>query len=363
LPAPHGGVDAVGTVDDRFDGVGEGQLLVVVGVDADLLAGALERLAVLLDQHLDLLGVERAEAVDDHDGAGRSLDQHLQRLRHLRVLHGRNGHQVAGDLVALVVGVVDHVDRDRDLMHVGGDPDQVERALLLGENVRVVVGLLRVGHHRELERRVVLSDDPAHVVLVAVLPGAELGGREELLGCLVAHLHVIDAGLDARLVHGLDEAVVEHVVVDQASVANGAVENLDFRTIRDPGCAHFRFLLEPERRCGNGAPLPGWLCLLLSRGIPANRDASFCALTLRTRLTGRRRAGRKNCNADGPLAGDLPALAPSERRPADPSRPMILGSRSEVHARVARARGHSNLASSRAQYPRSDESFPSSFSL
>ena len=53
-----------------------------------------------------------------------------------------------------------------------------------------------------------------------------LAGREDLLGRLVADLHVVDAGLDAGVVDGPDEAVLEHVVVDQAAVADGAVQNL-----------------------------------------------------------------------------------------------------------------------------------------
>ena len=98
---------------------------------------------------------------------------------------------------------------------------------------------------------IVFADDPPDV-FVAILPGAVLGGREELLGRLVADLHVVDAGLDACLVNRLDETVVEHVVVDQTAVANRAVEDLDFRTVGDPGAFISCFLLELEVRCGNG---------------------------------------------------------------------------------------------------------------
>ncbi len=75
--AGHRGVDPVGAVDDRLDRVGEGQLLVVVGVDADLLAGRLAKGQVLLHQQLDLLGVQRAEAVDHDQDAGRRLARSL----------------------------------------------------------------------------------------------------------------------------------------------------------------------------------------------------------------------------------------------------------------------------------------------
>jgi len=55
-------------VHDRLDGVRERELLVVVGVNADFLAGPFECLLVPLDEPRDLLAVEGAE-----NGSNRSL--------------------------------------------------------------------------------------------------------------------------------------------------------------------------------------------------------------------------------------------------------------------------------------------------
>ena len=119
-------------------------------------------------------------------------------------------------------------------MDVERHADHVQHALLLGQDVGPPVRLAGVGHRRELQRRGVVADDAPHVVLVAELPGAELVAGEELLRGLVADLHVVDAGLDAGLVDGLDEAVVERVIVDQAAVADRAVEDLQLRAIGNP---------------------------------------------------------------------------------------------------------------------------------
>ena len=59
-------------------------------------------------------------------------------------------------------------------MDVEGHADHVQHAFLLGQDVGPPIRLARVGHRRELQVRVVLADDPPHVVLVAVFPGAEL---------------------------------------------------------------------------------------------------------------------------------------------------------------------------------------------
>ena len=51
-----------------------------------------------------------------------------------------------------------------------------------------------------------------------------LSWAKSLLGGLVAQLHVVDAGRHARLVHGLDETVLEDVIVDQSAVADRAIQ-------------------------------------------------------------------------------------------------------------------------------------------
>ena len=55
-----GGVQPIGAHDERLDGVGVGELHVVVGVDADVLARAFQGGEKAHDDVMHLLGVERA---------------------------------------------------------------------------------------------------------------------------------------------------------------------------------------------------------------------------------------------------------------------------------------------------------------
>ena len=72
--------------------------------------------------------------------------------------------------VALVVGVLDHVQRGGNLADVGGDADHVHDAFLLGRDVLVVIAPLGVGHDGELQVRRVVAHDAADVLLDAILP-------------------------------------------------------------------------------------------------------------------------------------------------------------------------------------------------
>ena len=239
--AEHGGVDAVGALDDGLDGVGKRQLHVVVRVDADLLADRVSHGDVFDDQFPNLLVVECPVAVHHDDGVHWRLSQRVQCLVDLGVGDRADGHDVAGCLVAFVVGVLDHVHRGRNLMRVSGDADAVEHALLGRQDVGLVVGLAGVGHGGELERTVVVADDPAQIILVAVFPVAVLLPGKLRLGGFVAQFHVVDTGLDGGVVDSLDEVILKKVVVDKAPVADGAVQNLDLRAERHPRGVFFGF--------------------------------------------------------------------------------------------------------------------------
>ena len=230
----HGGVDAVRALDDRLNGVGEGELHVVVRVDADLFAGGVGHGDVFFDKRTNLLVIKRAVAVDDDDGFHRGLGEDFQCLVNLGIGDGADGHDVAARLVALVVGVLDHVHRSRDLVCISGDADAVEHALFGRQDVGFVIGLAGVGHGGELELGVVVANDAAHAVLITKLPVAVLLAGKLGLGGFVAQFHVVDAGLDGGVVDGLDEVVLEQVIVDQAAVTDGAVQHFDLRSERHP---------------------------------------------------------------------------------------------------------------------------------
>ncbi len=105
----------------------------------------------------------------------------------------------------------------------------------------MVVGALGIGHHAQLEAGGVVTHDAPQVVFEAILPGAVLAGNDDFPGSLVAQLHVVNARRHAGVIDGLDDLVVKLVVVHQAAVADGAIEDLDFRAVRHPP-ASGRFL-------------------------------------------------------------------------------------------------------------------------
>jgi len=149
----------------------------------------------------------------------------------------RDGHEVGRGLVAQAVRVLDHLHRFGDLVGVECDPDHVQHALAARHELLLPVALPRVRHGDELQvgRLVVVSaDHPVQVFFVAVLPRAELLRGELPRRVLVADLHVVDAGGQARLVHGAHLLVAELMVVDQTPIANGAVEHLQFRSVGNP---------------------------------------------------------------------------------------------------------------------------------
>ena len=237
----HGGVDAVGTLNDRLDGVGEGELHVVVRVDADLFAGGVGHGDVFFDERTNLLVIKRAVTVDDDDGFHRGLGEDFQRFVNLGIGDGADGHDVAARLVAFVVGVIDHVHRSRNLVCVGGDANAVEHALFGRQDVGFVIGLAGVGHGGELELGVVVADNAAHAVLIAKLPVAMLLAGELGLGGFVTKLHVVDAGFDGGVVNGLDEVVFEQMIINQATVADRAIQHFDLGSERHPRGIFFSF--------------------------------------------------------------------------------------------------------------------------
>ena len=91
----------------------------------------------------------------------------------------------------------------------------------------MVIRALGVGHDGDFDRRFLVAERPPHIIFVAELPGAVFVAAGQFLGGLVTDLHVIDAGLDVRLVDRLDELVVELMVVHQSAVADREIHHLD----------------------------------------------------------------------------------------------------------------------------------------
>ena len=132
------------------------------------------------------------------------------------------------------MGVLDHLQRGGDLVDVSGHAHHINHALRLGQNVFVVIGALRIRHHRKLEGGWIVADDAAQVVLQAVFPDTVLARDDDLPRGLIAQLHVINPGLHTGGIDGLDDLVVELVVVHQAPVADGAIQHFDLGAVGNP---------------------------------------------------------------------------------------------------------------------------------
>ncbi len=134
----------------------------------------------------------------------------------------------------------DHFDGFRDLVNVTRHADHIEHAVFGWDNVIAPIALAAgVGHGCEFQpggcKRVV-ADDPPHIGFLAVPPWAEfgfwkLGGR-----VFVADFHVIDPSRHASLIDPSNLGVGELGIVDEAPVADGAVEHFQFGAVGYPGC-------------------------------------------------------------------------------------------------------------------------------
>mgnify|MGYP007026102496 CR=1 FL=1 len=82
----HGRIQIADTHHGTLCGVGESQLLVIVGMDADLFAVLLRSSQIAFCQLAYLKRIQRAVAVHQIDDLHAALAQHLQRLVQLRLL-------------------------------------------------------------------------------------------------------------------------------------------------------------------------------------------------------------------------------------------------------------------------------------
>ena len=226
--AAHAVVGGVEPVRAHFcgeDGVGEGELLVVVGVHADPLTGGADGVAVGIHQAFRVVRVEGAEAVHDVDGVDGGLRQRGKGVAEFRILDGGDGHDVTAHLVALGLRVVDHLERDGHLVKVGGHAHEGDGAFRLRADVRLVVAASGVRHDRELDGRVRFADHLEDLLVVREFPRAEVGGVEHRLGRAVAHFHVVHARGEVCTVEGAHEVVGETEVVDEPAVAERGVDD------------------------------------------------------------------------------------------------------------------------------------------
>ena len=223
--ARHGTVEVVHVVDDGLDRVAEGELLVVVTVEAELLA--LHDSLVTGEFLVDVFLVEGAETVDEVKHVGVAFFVHLvERFVEFRTAVTAHGHDVEGGFVTHVVEGVHHADTLVDVLHVACHAEHLVGAFGGGLH-GVHVHAAYVGHHGHLHLGIDAVLHFPQEVVVTELPRAVFLGVEEFGGVLVTHFHVVDAGCGEECIEAADEFQGEVVLVDEAAVADGAVEDFD----------------------------------------------------------------------------------------------------------------------------------------
>jgi len=225
-------------VNDRLNRIGERQLLIVVGVNADLFIVGTSKLEVFFYQVFNLLGIHGAVTVDNGNRADRRFDKHVERLVKFDFFRRGSGHDVGPNFVSFFVGILNHLNGFRKLVDIKSDPDKIKNGVFFRQNVVFPVGFSCVNHHRELERGFVVSNNSANILFFAEFPRTVLISVEILFRPFVADFHVIDSRFDTRLINATNKIITEFVVIDQSTIANGAIQNFNGRSVSNPRCAH-----------------------------------------------------------------------------------------------------------------------------
>ena len=212
-------------VDDSLDCVAEGELLVVVTVEAELLV--LHDALVAGEFLVDVFLVEGAEAIDEvkHVGLAFFVDL-VERFVKFRAAVAAYGHDVERCFVAHVMEGVHHADALVDVLDVACDAEHLVRAFGGGLH-GVHVDTAYVSHHGHLHLGIDAVLDFPEQVVFAELPRTVFLGVEEFRGVLVAHFHVVYAGCGKEGVQSTHEFKRKIVLVDETAIADRAVENFN----------------------------------------------------------------------------------------------------------------------------------------
>ena len=223
--AGHRTVEVVDVVDDGLDRVGEGELLVVVTVEAELLV--LHDALVAGEFLVDVFLVEGAKAVDEVKYVGLAFFVDLvEGFVEFRTAVAANGHDIERGFVAHFVEGVHHANALVDVLDVASNAEHLVRAFLCGLH-GVHVHATHVGHHCHLDVGIDAVLDLPEQIVVAELPRTVFLRVEEFWRVLVTHFHIVYAGCGKECIETTDEFQREVVLVDEAAVADGAVENFN----------------------------------------------------------------------------------------------------------------------------------------
>ena len=223
--AGHGAIEIVDVVDDGLDCVGEGELLVVMTVEAEFLV--LHDSLVAGEFLVDVFLVECAEAIDEvkHVGVAFFVDL-VESFVEFRTAVAAHGHDVERCFVAHVVEGVHHADALVDVLDVACHAEHLVRAFGSGLH-SVHVDATHVGHHSHLHLGIDAVLDFPEQIIVAELPWTIFLRVEEFRRVLVTHFHVVYAGCCEKGVQSTHEFKRKIVLVDEAAIADRAVENFN----------------------------------------------------------------------------------------------------------------------------------------
>ena len=215
------GVHDVDAALDRLQGVCEGHLEAVVGVEPHL---DVFQFLEGLDEGAHPVGEDRAVAVGDVDVVDGGAFEEGDQLRYLLLRVACDPHGLEGDEKALLLDSLKLPDRVKGAVLVDGYPDHAHvLPVVVGDVVRVK--LAEIAHDGDL-----CPVYPLHHVLevldIGEPPGAVYVPLEVLLGAAEADLHDVDPRLRERAVDLADHLLVEMPVVEVPAVADGAVKDL-----------------------------------------------------------------------------------------------------------------------------------------
>ena len=218
-------VQVVHMVDDCLDGIAEGQLLVVVTMETELL---ILHDSLIAGQFLiDIFLIEGAKAIHQIKHVSLAFFLHLMKsLVQFRAAIAAHRHDVEGGLVTHFVEGIHHADTLVNILHVACHAEHLVGAFGSGLH-GVHVDAAHVSHHGHLHLGFDAVLHFPQQIVVAELPRAIFLGVKKFGRVLVAHLHVVDTGSREEGVEATHKFQREIVLVHQAAVADGAVENFN----------------------------------------------------------------------------------------------------------------------------------------
>ncbi len=221
----HRAIQVIHMVDDGLNRIAECELLVVVTVESELFR--FHVFPVTLDALVDVLLVEVAEGIDEVKNVRLAFMFHLvERLVEFRSAIAAHRHNVQRRFETQIVERIHQIDSLVDVLHVACDADHLVRGFGSGlDGLHVHASDIR--HYGELHRAVdAVADLPKQIVL-AKFPRSVFLRVEKFRRILIPHFHIVDARRRQKLVKTTDKFQTEIVLVDEAAIADGAVENLD----------------------------------------------------------------------------------------------------------------------------------------